>query len=245
VIHRHVRAGLLLGFALLIAKLFATGEMTKYMSPALDPLTALAGVLLAAMGVVEIAAARTAGHRDDGHATDRTEQTLTNLLLVIPLAVGFLMAPRALGSAALGGEDVASLLLTFPAGPAPAARVAAPPPATPIEDLPDLLVYLRQSGEQGVGQRVRVTGLVARADSFAPNELALLRYAIAHCVADARPLGLFVIANAEAAWPADQWVRIEGTLESREREGDRLVSIVAETIVAIEEPPNPYLAASF
>ncbi len=243
-IRRHVRAALLLGFALLIAKLFAAGEMTKYMSPALDPLTALAGLVLAAMGVVEIAAARAGGHEDDEHPTDRAEQTLTNLLLVIPLAVGFLMAPRALGSAALGGEDVASLLLTFPAGPAPAARGVAPP-ASPIEDLPDLLVYVRQAGEQGVGQRVRVTGLVARADSFAPNELALLRYAIAHCVADARPLGLFVIANAEASWPADQWVSIEGTLESREREGDRLVSIVAETIVAIEEPRNPYLAAGF
>ena len=247
-IHRYVRAALLFGFALLIAKLFVAGEMVKYMSPALDPLTALAGVVLAAMGVVELRGGRAdeppEGAIDDhGLGADRAEQAVTSLLLVVPLALGFLVVPRALGASALGGEEVANLLLSFGAGPAPArAAVPAPPPAR-IEDVPDLLAYLGRHGEAGLGQRVHVTGRVARSPRLEPDELALLRFSIAHCVADARPLGLLVVAARADTWAPDQWVRVEGTLDRRERDGDRLVSIVAETIAPIEEPSNPYLAA--
>ena len=241
---RYVRAAVLFGFALLIAKLFIANEMVKYMSPTLDPLTALTGVVLALMGVVELRAARARPDEDgDEYSADPTEQAMTTVLLALPLVLGFLIAPRALGSAALGGENVANLLLSFGTGPAPAARAASPPPppARPIDDVPDLLAYLGQAGELGVGQRVRATGLVARSSALEPDEFALLRYSIAHCVADARPLGLLVVAPGDAAWSTDQWVRIEGTLESRQRDGDRLVSVVAETIVPIDEPHNPYL----
>jgi putative membrane protein len=243
----YTRAALLGGFALLIAKLFLANEMVKYMSPSLDPLTALTGALLALMAVMELRAARAPGPLAEEHRADATEQALTGLMLALPLALGFLIAPRALGTSALGGENVADLLLSFGTGPAPALRSTSspspPPPAAPIEDVPDLLAYLRQTGELGLGQRVRVAGLVARSPSLAPDELALLRYSIAHCVADARPLGLLVVTPDDRGWAADQWVRIEGTLARRERDGDRLVSIAAETIVPIDEPGNPYLTS--
>ena len=251
-IHRYARAALLFGFALLIAKLFVAGEMVKYMSPALDPLTALTGVALAVMGAVELRGARgeateraAEGHE---HGANSAEQALTSLLLLIPLMLGFLVTPRALGATALGGEEVASLLLSFGAGPARAEAQQQAPPVARIEDVPDLLRYLGQHGEAGVGQRVQVSGLVARSARLAPEELALVRFAIAHCVADARPVGLLVVAGRDGhgvdpAWAPDQWVRVEGTLESRERDGDRLVSIVAERITPIEEPNNPYLTA--
>src|SRR5262249_22453837 len=47
---RLLRGVLLIGFAALIAKLFITGEMTRYMAPALDPLMAFTGVVVGAMG---------------------------------------------------------------------------------------------------------------------------------------------------------------------------------------------------
>lgn len=236
---RFARAGLLFGFALLILKLFLTGEMVKYMSPTLDPLTALTGVLLAAMGAMELRAA--AGRPGTGpHADDHGDQALTLLLLLLPLTLGFLLVPRALGAAALGGEDVAGLLLRI----GPESRpVGATPPGQPIQDLPALLAYLRQHGGAGVGQRVQAIGLVVRSSALEPNELALLRYSIAHCVADARPLGLLVVAPSESGWPADQWVRVDGTLDTRQRDGDRLVTIIADTITPTGEPDDPYLTS--
>jgi putative membrane protein len=240
---RLVRAALLLGFAALIGKLFAAGEMVKYMTPALDPLTALTGVVLAVMGAMELRGGGDAGEADGRHPGGALDRALTYGLVLVPLALGLLVTPRALGSGALGGESVAGLLLIF--APGAAAPGAAPPPARPLADVPDLLAYLRQAGIGGVGQRVRATGMVARSDALGADELVLLRYAIAHCVADARPLALLVAgAHAPGSAP-DQWVEVEGVLAAREREGDRLVTIVAERVTPVEEPRNPYLPATY
>ena len=236
---RLARSALLLGLAVLIAKLFATGQMALYMSPALDPLTALAAVVLASMGVLEawvgLRGAR-AGHTEPAGV----DQTLTYLLVLVPLLLGLFVAPRALGSSALGGENVSSLVLSF-------ARQASPTAAglttQPIDDVADLLAFLRRAGEAGVGQHVHALGLVARSNDLEPNEFVLLRYSIAHCVADARPIALLVVAPGAAAWRTDTWVEIDGRLGSRERAGDRLVSILADRIVPTEEPSNPYLQA--
>lgn len=243
---RYTRAALLLGFALLIAKLFVAQEMVKYMSPALDPLTALTGLVLGLMGLMELRAAhRRLDENLEHHPSTSSDQALTILLLAVPLALGLLVTPRGLGASALGGENIANLLLTF-AAPATGARwsPSRPIPGAPIEDIPDLLAYLGQAGESGVGQPLRVTGLVAGSAALGPDEFALLRFSIAHCVADARPLGLLVVAPEYTARPADQWVAVEGTLDTRERNGDRLVTIVASTITPIEEPRNPYVSLS-
>jgi uncharacterized repeat protein (TIGR03943 family) len=235
---RLLRGLLLLGLAAMIGRLFASGEMVKYMSPALDPLTALAGLALVGMGLVELLG----GGESEEHASP-SEQLLTSLVLLVPLALGLLYAPRALGAAALGGERIEGLLLSFGSEPAPP-RSAPPPLARPIEDTPDLLAYLRQAGEQGVGQRVRLAGMVVRSEALASDEFGLLRYSIAHCVADARPVALLVRGGAAAAQAGDEWVQVEGRLASLERDGERLVAVEAETIRAIAEPANPYLAAN-
>ena len=250
------RAICLLAFALLIGKLLATGQMVKYMTPALDPVSAATGVLLAAMAMLEIRGAVRRSGRDDRHAraagadaahgAGRIELALSALLVLAPVVLGLVVTPRALGSGALGGEQVSRLLLSFGAGDAgrstgAVAGVAEPP----LDDMGALLAHLRQVGEAGVGRRVRVTGMAARSDALAPNELALLRYAIAHCVADARPLALLVIVPGAVDLAADQWVEVEGLVATRQREGDRLVTVVAEHITPIDEPANPYLTASF
>jgi uncharacterized repeat protein (TIGR03943 family) len=239
--HR-VKAGLLLGWAALIAKLLLTGQMAKYMAPALDPLTALAALVLAAMGIVELLGGSHEEHRDHAPA-DATEQTLTIALVILPLALGFLVAPRALGASALG-DRVTDLILAY--APGSARDLDAAPPATrPIDDTADLLAYLRQAGANGINQRVRATGLAAFGTDLAAGELALLRYSIAHCVADAQPLALLVVAPTNTAVAADQWIEVEGVLAAREKDGRQLVTIAAERIRPIPEPQNPYLGARF
>jgi hypothetical protein len=152
---RLLRAGVLLGFAGLVVKLFAAGEMAKYMSPSLDPLTALAGLVLGVMGIAEL---RGGARSDDEPAEGTGDQVLTVLLLALPLVLGLAFSPRALGSSALGGEGISRLLLSF-GGPPPSVRSAPPAPPRPIADFGDLLAYLNQHGERGVGQRVQVVGL--------------------------------------------------------------------------------------
>src|SRR5262249_27163156 len=165
---------------------------------------------------------------------------LTAALLLVVLVVGFTVTPRALGTSGLGGERVTGLLLAFAQSPGE-------PPATPtgalLDGHPAVLAYLRQVGSGAVGQRVRLAGTVVRGDDLDADEAALLRYAIVHCVADARPVALVVVAPPGTALPSDQWVEVEGVLAARERAGVRLVTIEARRITPIEEPSNPYLSA--
>jgi uncharacterized repeat protein (TIGR03943 family) len=253
------RAALLLVSAALIAKLFAAGDMVKYIAPALDPLTALTGLVLGLMGVMEgwralrsnpprHAAEGARAPREHGHGPAGTLETaleggLTYAFVLLPLVLGLAVAPRALGTSALGGERVTRLLLTFAPGSPPAPRP--PKPDEPMDDIGPLLAYLRRVADGSIGQPVRVTGLVMRSDALGAGEFALLRYAIAHCVADARPVALLVVATTLTDVRTDQWVEIEGEVASREREGDRLVTIVAHRITPVEEPRNPYLFAVY
>ncbi|PYO53969.1 MAG: hypothetical protein DMD83_23285 [Candidatus Rokuibacteriota bacterium] len=139
---------------------------------------------------------------------------------------------------------MASLLLAYAPGAPPPPGAGPAAPFTPIADTPDLLTYLQRAGMSGVGQRVRATGLALRSEALGEREFALLRYSIAHCVADARPLALLVVSWGDPV-AVDQWVEVEGVLGVREREGNGLVSIVAERVRPIAEPQNPYLSSSF
>jgi putative membrane protein len=242
---RLVRAVLLLGTAAVIAKLFLSGQMRLYMSPAMDPLTALGGGVLAVMGLLELRGALgrspvVAGH--DHAGAGPVDQALTYALVLVPLALGWFVAPRALGSSALGGESLTRIALAFaPAAEPAAAAPQTPPPSQPLADFPDLVDYLRRSGAAGVGQRVRAVGIVARSDALEPNQFVLLRYSIVHCVADARPVALLVAAAADGGWATDQWVQVDGALGAVDRGGERLVSITADRVVPIDEPADPYL----
>ena len=240
---RVMRGGLLLGFAALILKLFFAGEMPRYMTPALDPLMALTAVIVGVMGAVEIAGAR---HRvTHEHPVDLTEQVITYVLVILPLALGLLITPRALGIGALGGESVTRLLVAYAPGPSPPTGATPPAPARPIEDTGDLLTYLQQVGVAGTGQRVRVAGLAIRDESLGASEFVLLRYAIAHCVADARPLAILVTGVEHRAVRSDQWVEVEGVLAATERDGSQLVTVAAARWRPVPEPSNPYLGSTF
>jgi uncharacterized repeat protein (TIGR03943 family) len=242
---RIVRGLLLLGLALLIGKLLATGQMGKYMAPGLDPLSWLTALALTAMAAVELRGARAGAQQDapgaEPPAPHGVDESLTAALLLVVLSVGFVVTPRALGTSGLGGERITSLLLAFAPGSG-ASDPAITPAGTPLDGHPAVLAVLRRLGLGAVGQRVRLVGTVARSDDLGADEAALLRYAIVHCVADARPVAFVVVAPPGTELPADQWIEIEGTLAARERDGIRLVAVQARQITPIDEPDNPYLS---
>ena len=254
---RMLRALLLLATAGVIAKVFLAGQMALYMSPTLDPLTALTACVLAAMGLSEVRATAIAHngsslppppaggtHDHERQHEAAVDQTLTLLVVAVPLVLGLAFVPRALGSAALSGEDVVGLVWSFAPGdamPAPTAAVAPPPPKGPVEDFADLYGYLRQAGAAGIGQRVHALGVVTRGAGLGSDQFVLLRYSVVHCVADARPVALVVQAPGVAGWQEDQWVAVDGSLSALPLGGEQLVSVLAERIAPIDEPPDPYL----
>jgi uncharacterized repeat protein (TIGR03943 family) len=244
-LERVVRGLLLLGIALLIGKLLATGQMGKYMAPGLDPLSWLTALVLTAMAAVELRGARDGRRREllgaELPAPHGVDESLTAALVLVVLSVGFVVTPRALGTSGLGGERITSVLLAFAPGSG-ASDPAIAPAGTPLDGHPAVLAVLRRLGLAAVGQRVRLVGTVARSDDLGADEAALLRYAIVHCVADARPVAFVVVAPLGTELPADRWIEVEGTLAAREHGGVRLVAIEARQIRPVEEPANPYLS---
>jgi uncharacterized repeat protein (TIGR03943 family) len=239
---RLARAALLMGLALVIAKLLVTGQMHYYLSAGLDWLSDVTGVLLASMGALELRRSLQVRARE----SIGLEGMVTLGVLAVPLLLALTYTPHGLNSGALGGAPAAQLVLAFDAGP-PASPPAAPPaPRRAIDDVADLLSYLRQAGQAGVGQHIRVRGLVAHDDDLAADQFVLLRYSIVHCVADAQPLGFLVLnarPTAGGRWPSDQWVEIDGTLATQPHGRDHLVAIRADQIRPSEEPPEPYVSA--
>jgi uncharacterized repeat protein (TIGR03943 family) len=256
-----IRAAVLFGLAGLIGRLLLTGEMVKYMSPSLDPLTALAGIVAASMGLFELR--QTVSHLPSGAASDSDEplehgeapghwsdQMVTAVVILVPILVGIFLTPRALGVGALGGEPINGLLLTLAPGSATARPPARPAGTPPLEDVQGLIDALRAQGDGAFGQRIRATGVAAPGSDLADDELALLRFTIAHCVADARPLAVLVVAHdaqhvSAGAGALDQWVLVEGMLTTRERDGALLVTIQADRIERVSEPANPYVRSAF
>lgn len=237
---RLARSVLLLGFCVLILKLLATGQMRYYMSPSFDGLTALTGIVLGAIGGLELRKG-VRGASGPAPAHGDLDIALTLGLVAVPLVLALTFTPRALGASGLGGRSVSGFVVAFDAGPPPA--VTAPAPRQPIADVADLLSYLRQAGESGVGQPVHARGLVARSDDLPTNQFVLLRYAIVHCVADAQPLGFLIVAPGATSFANDQWVEVEGRLASEPRGSDRVVAIQVERIVPAQEPTDPYVPA--
>ncbi len=239
-IHHLARGLLLVALAGLIARLLVTGQLALYMSPALNPLTGCTGVILAAMGAFELWSATRGGNAvDAGAHSAGLDEGLTYLLVLLPVGLGLLTVPRALDSAALGGQDASRVVIAY--SPIPVSGPVVPP-AQPIEDIASLFKYLRTAGEGGVGQPVHLVGMVARGESLSDGQFVLLRYTIVHCVADAQPIGLLVrTLPALSASTTNQWVEIDGTLASTDQGGSHLISVVATRVVPTDEPPDPYL----
>jgi uncharacterized repeat protein (TIGR03943 family) len=222
---------LLLALAGVICKLLVTGQMALYMSPGLDPLSWLTALVLAVLGAVELWSAR--------HLYPlprNSEELLTYVPVVVLLAAGAFVTPRALDSTALGGVQAARAVVAYSAAGASSAQ----PPPSAITDVPDLFKYLRTAGESGVGQPVRVVGMAVPDASLAPNQFVLLRYTIVHCVADAQPIGLLIEAS-EAPASSGGWVVVDGVLGVSPNQTSRLVSVRATRVLPTDEPAEPYV----
>jgi uncharacterized repeat protein (TIGR03943 family) len=236
-----VRGVVLLAMAGLIVRLLATGQMALYLNSSVDPLSGLTAFVLAGLGLLElVGAGRELQRLSLLRAPAITDEVLTTLIILLPVALGLFASPHALDSTAVNDHDLARAVVTF-STVAPTGSVQ--PPAQPIQDLPDLFSYLREAGEGGVGQPVHVLGMVARSEALPVDQFVLLRYRIVHCVADAQPIGLLVEFPDASRWPTDSWVEIDGHLASHDAAGAHLVSVTASHVDEIDEPPNPYLAA--
>jgi uncharacterized repeat protein (TIGR03943 family) len=156
-------------------------------------------------------------------------------VLLAPIFLVALIPAPSLGSLA------ASRRLSSGSGAASALNPAALQPGEEITY--QELSYAAGSSEYAAalglseGYEVELTGFVSDADIEVPGALALTRFAIFCCAADAVPFTVPVKTPQGANYPRDTWLHVKGALH---QEDDAWI-VEAERVAEVDEPANSYL----
>lgn len=156
-------------------------------------------------------------------------------VLLAPIVLVALIPGPSLGSLA------ASRRLSSGSGAASALNPSALQPGEEITY--QELSYAAESSEYAAGlglsegYEVELTGFVADADVKVSGALALTRFEIFCCAADAVPYTVPVKVPNRTAYPRDTWLHVRGVL--REVGGAWLVE--AQRVREVDEPANSYL----
>lgn len=187
-------------------------------------------------------------------------------VLLLPVTAATVLSPSEFGEAAVRNRgvitdisDVPSASVNFtegledlPAGESPAAVsgeegveyfIRGSDGAIKLEAL-DLLFAAEERSyrEQFENQKVSVTGqYVPPADGKGGTGFDLVRMFVICCAADARPLGVTVVANETVQLPRMGWVKITGTARFVEKNGRLEPRLEAEKIEQVEAPRETFL----
>ncbi len=96
-----------------------------------------------------------------------------------------------------------------------------------------------------IGRRVVVTGMILRDEQLKPHfggrDLAVYRFLITCCAADALPLAIALDSDQADDFANDQWVRVDGTFDLRQINGKPVPIFSNPRIEPVEAPKAPYL----
>ena len=232
------QAGIILALGALALRLGLTDAHLAYIQPAMGPVLALAGAVVAVLGGVVLLSTGPGGHAGaHHHGHDHGGASRVGWLLVAPILAIAVVAPSPLGAFAASRAPATSTTPTWDFGPLP-------PPTGGAVDLPLTEFVGRATYDQGRSLRgvpVRLVGFAttdARGDGF-----LLTRFVLSCCAADARPIRV-AIRGGELPRPApDTWLEVTGTWrpETRGAEDDRPPILDLTSLRTISPPANPYL----
>jgi uncharacterized repeat protein (TIGR03943 family) len=214
----------------LLTRLALGGTFRRYVKPGMGPWIAVAGVALAALGLLALARRWRRDDEADGH---RHGGERVAWLLLAPVVAILLIAPPALGTFALGRSGAAVTVRRH------GGVYAALDPATAPHEMS--LLEFDQRAFEGAGDGasfggvpVRVIGFVgpARDDGF-----VVARFQIACCAADALAATAHVVGWTGAVPARDSWVEVEGTFQTGD---DKNPKLVATSVTPIATPDDPY-----
>jgi uncharacterized repeat protein (TIGR03943 family) len=221
---------LLVGLSALV--MVIKGTYLHFVKPSLLPWLIAAAVVLIALAVASIVRdLRHAPYDDDGH---RHRPWLVWLLLV-PIALTTFVVPPPLGAHGAAPEAVAateSQRRPFP--PLPAGRA-------PAVSIPDVVMRAAADSANSLDRRlVTITGFTLKY----PEGTDLGRVVIVCCAADAQLARIHLSgpAVAEAAYPEDTWLQVEGTVVpgTSVASTNFIPTFAVSGVTRIDKPANTY-----
>ncbi|WP_342565472.1 TIGR03943 family protein [Paenibacillus sp. FSL R7-0345] len=260
--HYLLRAALLLGFALYIAHLSQQDALHYYVAPKLARWISLCPVPLALMAAslgLQALFGKSSTLCDCEHQLPRSVLRSTALygLFLLPLLLGFVLPDRALGTAAAARKGVSLTYISPEEGREE--RFAASSPyqeefaklAEKLDKQPVITVHPEIFSEtfgaidlykkQFEGKEVSVSGFLYREQGANGDSLAVSRFLVQCCTADATPFGILLDPGTQISLPADTWIEVRGKLHTAEFQGKAVVQIIPETITPVPQPVTPYV----
>ncbi|RDI61333.1 TIGR03943 family putative permease subunit [Nocardia pseudobrasiliensis] len=223
------------------------GHYLRYVKPGMLPFLLISGVGFVLLGAIAIVRDIRRGHPADAHehGTGRAQWSL-----LAPIAALLLVAPPALGAAALPTSPAAQV--------APAASTADDPdPQRPFPPLPDdpaptLSIYdlvnraLLDSTHSLDGREVTISGfLVGMGADGQPRQagstIELARVLITCCVADAQYIYVHLSGITEPL-ADDTWLEVRGTVDpgSAQRDHGKIPTLLVSDYHQIPKPDHTY-----
>jgi uncharacterized repeat protein (TIGR03943 family) len=174
---------------------------------------------------------------------DKAQLTQKNIysliILALPLVIGLLSPEQSLSASALSSKGV-SLNTSISASQASSISFDVQMDERTILDW----IRLFNDGDDPsayIGQHVDVVGLVYHDPRLPDNQFMVSRFVITCCAADAFAIGMTVNWTGSAELEDNTWVRVEGSLDTLQIDGDSAPLIQASQVELIPAPEQPYL----
>ncbi len=233
------------GYGVYLIYGYFTQILQFYIHPSYFTLTLWAGIFL--VGVVILGLtwnhAGAADELDPHHpeSEDSLRSGVAYLLILLPLAMGFLLPPQPLSLATANQRGVDFNNLTISRDEGKTVQFYRNTEEFTIKDWIKLF-NTDPEPQHHVGKKVKVIGFVFRRDDNLPKDSFLLsRFVVTCCAVDARPIGLPVRYDAHQELEEGSWVEVQGTWDVGELAGKRTNFIRPVQVVKTQRPAQPYL----
>lgn len=257
-----LKALMLAAFAYFLVHLHANGDIVKFVNPKYNLLSLSAACLfffLCAIQVFRIIGKSThVCHHGCNHHSPRSKMIISYAILFFPLITGFLLPPQTLGAAIAAKKG--TVLTSSSSSAAHEGLQATRKEMNQLEYDQALerlekesVIHLKENvfepyftristePQKYEGRKVRMSGFVYKEDGFADNQLALTRFLITHCVADAGSIGFLTELEDALSIEQDTWLEVEGTIELTHYDGAEMPMLKIVSWKEIDEPKEPYV----
>jgi uncharacterized repeat protein (TIGR03943 family) len=216
----------------LLARLSFQGTFRRYVKPAMGLWLGVAGILLALLGLAVLLMHRAAGN--DVEASNEHDHGGHGVawLLLLPVLALLLIAPRPLGSYALGRTGQA-VRVRPGAAAFPALDPTLGPRVMTLLEFDERALEGDRSGASFASSEVSLTGFVAPSGD---EGFLVARYSIACCAADALAATAHAVGWDGPRPRRDSWVIVTGQFEP----GGDVPRIRVDSVTPIPAPNDPY-----
>lgn len=230
-------------WGVLMLRYWRTGKLNLLIHPNYFPLVIVAGIFLIIVGLLKAQELWRRRRRDVitsnlQHVNFFAPGWGSSLLLIAAIS-GFIFTPQVFASDKALQRNVTDLLSTSRLQ----TRDFEPPSQTEKRSLLDwvrtLSVY--PEPDKYTGQKVKVKGFVIHPPEMGSEYIFLARFVLTCCAADAYPVGLPVkLSKGQDRYTPDTWLEIEGKMVTETINGQRQLTIAADSLKKIPQPENPY-----